>query len=178
MSPIKAIPLILLTAILVCNKAYCQEETNDQQIKTIVGQVTKMDIESGVVNVILGSVTKQDFSDAHFDAEALWAELIKDGYIDPNGLIQDQFYDLVKFKNMFLSNEFNGKKKWIYAVFQKALTSNGRVMVFYITNDSNLLRGTHLMASIEIEPGDPVVIRYDSSSSQNNIIRLVDNKSG
>jgi len=169
MSAIKAIPLILLTAILVCNKAYCQEETNDQQIKTIVGQVTKMDIESGVVNVILGSVTKQDFSDAHFDAEALWAELIKDGYIDPNGLIQDQFYDLVKF---------NGKKKWIYAVFQKALTSNGRVMVFYITNDSNLLRGTHLMASIEIEPGDPVVIRYDSSSSQNNIIRLVDNKSG
>ena len=176
MSIKKTIILILLTAILAYNKAYCQDEIKDQSIKTVVGQVVKMDIDSGVVNVISGYVTKQEFSDVGLDADLLWAELIKNNYIDSNGTIQCQFYGLEKFLNMALSKRFIAKKKLIYSIFQNALTENGKMMVFYITNNSNLLRETHLMASIEIEQGDPVIVQYDSSSPKNNIISLMDNK--
>jgi hypothetical protein len=173
----KVIIFILLTAVLVSGKAYCQEEIKSNQIKTIAGGVSKVDDESSVINVRTGSVAKQTFLDAHFNAELIWGELIKSGYIDPNGTIQAQFYELDKSSNMLLPRMSNAKKKVIYNIFQKALIDNG-IMVFYISLNSNLLRGTHHIALIEIEQGDPVTIQYDSSSTnKNNIICLVDNKS-
>jgi hypothetical protein len=55
-------------------------------------------------------------------------------------------------------------------------TDTGK-MVFYISVESNLIGGTHPIASIDIERGDPVQIQYSSSASgQNNIISLVDTR--
>ena len=177
MSRNKLVTFILLTAVLVSGKAYCQEETKDQQIRTIVGKVTKIDLESGVIDVATGAVEKQAFLDAYLNADLLWGEFIKNGYIDFKGTIQTPFYKLDKPSDMLLPKEFHAKKGLIYSVFQKALADHG-VMVFYISIGSNLLQGTHRIASVEIEQGDPVTIRYDSSSpDKNNIIRLVDNKS-
>ncbi len=173
----KIIAFILLIAIFVSGKAYCQEEIKNQQIRTIVGKITQIDIESGVIDVETGGVAKQAFSDAHLNADLIWEELIKNGYIDSDGTIQAQFYELDKFSSMLLPKKFNAKKKLIYKIFQKALIDNG-VMVFYIAIDSDLLQGTHHIASVEIEKGDPVTIQYDNSSGdKNNIIRLVNNKS-
>ncbi len=172
----RVITFILLTAVLVSGKAYCQEQIKDQQIRTIVGKVSKIDLESSVINIETGSVAKQAFSDAHVDSCLIWGELIKNGYIDPNGTIQPRFYALNKFSDILLPKKFNAKKKLIYSIFQKALADNG-IMVFYTSFDSELLRGTHRIVSVEIEKGDPVTIQYNSSSpDKNNIIRLVDNK--
>ncbi len=173
----KTITFILLTAVLVSGKAYCQEEIKDQPIRAIVGKVTKMDLDSGVVSVETGAITKQAFSDAHLNADLIWEELIKNGYVDPNGTIQTPFYALDKFSDMHLPKKFNAKKKLIYGIFQKVLKGNG-TMMFYISNNSGLFQGTHYITSVEIEQGDPVTIQYDSSSGdKNNIIRLVNNKS-
>jgi|GEM_PF-6612481 len=171
MSRDKALILILLTAVLVSGRAYCQE------IRTIVGKVTKIDSEGGVINVKAGTVTKQAFSDAHLDADLVWEELVKNNYIDPNGMIQAEFYSLDKFSSMLLPKKLNAKKKVIYNIFQKALAEN-RPKVFYISLNSNLLQGAHYMSSIEIEPGDPVTIQYNRSAvGRNNVISLVDNRS-
>jgi hypothetical protein len=172
----KAITFILLTAVLVSGKAYGQQAVKDRQIRDIVGKIIKMDEESGVVSLETGAVAKQAFLDAHLNADLIWGELIKNGYIDFNGTIQIPFYKLDKFSNMLLPKMFNARKELIYDIFQKALVDNG-MMVFYIFSDSDLLRGTHYITSIEIGQGDPVTIQYDSSSGKNNIIRLVDNKS-
>ena len=49
--------------------------------------------------------------------------------------------------------------------------------VLYISVESNLYRGAHHIASLEISKGDPVIIQYTISSSGKNIIlKLVDNK--
>ncbi len=173
----KTITFILLTTVLVSSKSYCQEEIKNQPTRTIVGKVTKMDLDSGVVSVETGAVTKQAFSDAHLNADLIWGELVKNGYIDPNGTIRTPFYGLDKFSDMLLPKKSNAKKKLIYGIFQKALTDNG-MMMFYISNDSDLLQGTHRITSVEIEQGDPVTIQYVSASGdKNNVIRLVDNKS-
>ena len=172
----KLVTFILLTAVFVSGKAYCQQEIENQQMRTIVGKVIKIDVESGVINVGTGAVEEQAFLDAHLNADLLWKEFIKNGYIDSRGTVRAPFYKLDKFSDMFLSKEFNTKKGLIYSVFQKALIKG--MMVFYISIDSTLLRGTHRIASVEIEQGDPVIIQYDNSSpGRNHVIRLVDNKS-
>lgn len=104
----KAIAFILLTAVFISAKAYCDEGINNKQIITVNGTVTKIDSEGSAISV--------------------------------------------------------QTDKW--------------VMDFHIPVDAELLRGTHHMASIEIEQGDPVTIRYFiSSSGKNDIISLVDHKS-
>jgi hypothetical protein len=174
----KMIGFILLTVVLVSDKAYCQQKTSSRQIFTFVGQVTKFDLDSDVINVISGAVEKQEFSNAHLNVDPLWNALIKIGYIDSNGTIQDKYYALDKFSSMILPKEFNAKKKLIYTIFQNALADNGQRKVFYFTFNSELLLGNRNMAIVEIEQGDPVTIQYvNSSPDKNNIIRLVDNKS-
>src|ERR1700678_2333541 len=48
-------------------------------------------------------------------------------------------------------------------------TDNGNVQLNILVT-SELLRRTHHMASIEIEYGDPVIVKYDSSSGRNIVI--------
>jgi hypothetical protein len=167
----KLTALILLTALMLSGKAWPQENL---QIKTIFGKVTKMDIDGGVITVATGAVTEQAFADAHLDADGLWGELVKHGYIDDNGTIQTPFYALDKYTSLAVPKKFNPKKKLICRIIQKALLDNG-MMMFYILNDSNLLQGGHHITSVEIEAGDPVTVQY-AVSDKNNIIRLVDNR--
>jgi hypothetical protein len=172
----KIVIFIFLATVLVSGKVYCQEKINNPQMKTIVGKVIRMDEESNVISVETGAVTKQAFSDAHLNADSLWGELIKNGYIDPNGTIRTPFYRLDKFSDMILPKKFNTRKKLIYGIFQKAMIDNG-IMTFEISLDSELLQDTHVIVSVEIEEGDPVTVHYISTSpDKNTIIRFVDNK--
>jgi hypothetical protein len=105
----KVITFILLIGLFTTAKAYCQQGTDDQQIKTVAGTVTYVDVAGNIVSV---------------------------------------------------------------------QTDRG-TMVFNISVESELLRFAHHMASIEIEKGDPVMIRYETTVfGKNKIIKLVDQRSG
>jgi hypothetical protein len=105
----KVITFILLIALFTTAKAYCQQGVDDQQIKTIVGTVTYVDVSGNIISV----------------------------------------------------------------------QTNHGLMVFNISVESDLLRFAHHMASIEIEKGDPVMIRYETTPfGKNEIIKLVDQRSG
>ncbi len=58
MFKLKAIALILLMAVLISGKAYCQQTNKDLQTKTASGKVVKMDVEGGVIKVKIGYMTK------------------------------------------------------------------------------------------------------------------------
>ena len=47
----KVMVLVLLTAILISGKAFCQQEIKDMQVKTIAGNVTYIDLAGSVINV-------------------------------------------------------------------------------------------------------------------------------
>ena len=170
-SPIHQRILISLTLLIVL------ASTNSHaQESTIIGKVLTIDQESGVVNVARGSFTKQIFKENRLDADLIWDELIKDGYIDAEGNLQTAFYSLDKFTEMTLAHKFYSKRKLIFNIIQKAM-SNAGSMSFEITLDSNLLRGTHKISTVEILAGDPVSIQYDrSADGHNTVITLVDNK--
>ncbi len=51
MSKFKVIALILLTAVFISARAYCQQITKDQVTSTVTGKVTYVDPETGVLNV-------------------------------------------------------------------------------------------------------------------------------
>jgi hypothetical protein len=47
----KLITFILLTAVLIPAKAFCQEVIKDQQVRVIAGNVTYADPAGGIINV-------------------------------------------------------------------------------------------------------------------------------
>jgi len=55
-----------------------------------------------------GIVSKKDLLDAHLDADRIWTELIKKEYVDPNGVIQ------AKYSNLVLDKTFADEKERMY----------------------------------------------------------------
>jgi hypothetical protein len=66
-------------------------------------------------------VFKEDFSAVADNPELLYADLVQNGYITPDGVIRDKFTDMNDVRNMALGAEFEDKKIEIIRVFLKAL---------------------------------------------------------
>lgn len=47
----KVVTFILLTALFTSAKAYCQQDIKDQQINTIIGKVTYLDVAGDIISV-------------------------------------------------------------------------------------------------------------------------------
>jgi hypothetical protein len=47
----RAVILILLIAVFISGKAFCQQEIKNMQVKTIAGKITYIDLAGSVINV-------------------------------------------------------------------------------------------------------------------------------
>src|SRR3989339_377398 len=68
----------------------------------------------------LGTVSKEEFSDADLDTNLLWDDLVKNGYINSQGQIQIKFCQLEKPSKMTLSPQAIFQKDQAYAILKKA----------------------------------------------------------
>ncbi|MFA5260991.1 MAG: hypothetical protein WC450_07185 [Candidatus Omnitrophota bacterium] len=68
-------------------------------------------------------VFKEDFSAVTGNVDLLYADLVQNGYITPDGVIRDKFTDMNDVRKMVLAAEFEDKKIEIIQVFLKALRS-------------------------------------------------------
>ncbi len=68
-----------------------------------------------------GTVEKSDFSklSVGVDIEDLFKNLIKNGYINKNGIIQEEFYKLTDYSNMVLDSTYESQKERIYTILQQ-----------------------------------------------------------
>ena len=167
--PTKILFALTLLAALILPAA-----GRSQSMNTILGKITKIDPESGVVSIESGSIDKQTLIDNRLNADLIWDGLRDNGYIDDNGTLQIPFYALDKFNKMQLPRRIASRKRAVFDLIHHILDQQGP-QTFNIQMNSDLLRGTHTIASLEIEEGDPVKIEYDPAN--NNIIRMIDNKS-
>jgi len=75
--------------------------------------------ESVVEGLVNGSVRKEDFSQIGRDEEKLFNNLIKNGYLDEKGIIQDKFLAITHPKEMKLDSAFYDKRERIYQILKQ-----------------------------------------------------------
>jgi len=66
-----------------------------------------------------GPVKKTDFLKLNVDINALFKNLIKNGYIDANGIIQNKFYSLEGYSGMSLDPIYESQKEQIYTILRQ-----------------------------------------------------------
>lgn len=69
-------------------------------------------------------VAQKTFIKTHLDVAPIWMALIKNGYIDPDGVIQAKFYKLDTYSKMDLPETFNAKKWQIFNILRMAKGSS------------------------------------------------------
>lgn len=68
----------------------------------------------------MGAVEKSKFSKLSVNIDALFENLIKKGYLDKEGIIQDKFRQLKEYSNMSLDSAYESLKKQIYTILRYA----------------------------------------------------------
>ena len=66
-------------------------------------------------------VSKADLSSVTSDVDLLYADLVQNGYLTPDGVIRDKFTDMNDVRQMVLGADFVDKKIEVIRVFIKAL---------------------------------------------------------
>lgn len=77
--------------------------------------------------IVLGRVEKLDFSKLGIDTDVLFKDLIKNSYIDENGVLGDKFKALEDHVAMTLDAACQSKKQEIYTILQQRLPAVNNV---------------------------------------------------
>ena len=89
-------------------------------------------IVNKALNSNAGTVEKKNFSELNVDVDGLWDDLIKNGYMDNNGVVQGKLFAFAHHSGITLDTTYENKKKEIFDIllrFEPIGGKMGRVVV-------------------------------------------------
>ncbi len=133
---------------------------NHLEIQTL----TPIDITGSiVVSGCYVTVKEADFSDLALDASALFDDLVTNGYLDENGMIQDSFKALTESSELMLAAAFQSNRQEIYDILQE------------INQGVSSITLAVKQATLNVDLEGTIALQKDTSDYQYNISELAAN---